>query len=187
MSYDFIAELFVNKDDKEPRYKTHLWGIKDGKTFIREIVMTSYRTSWSDGDDYIKEMDFRELTEYFPLEENPEFETLISEGEKCSKVVLYAYEIDPRFSIGCIFGKDGCFFACFEGNAPDSKVLIRLNRNSSKIMQTNLKSLKARMEVLTLYEVMDRLTGDYKDFDESSCDHLKADLKKSWQAYKKRV
>lgn len=24
MRYDFIAELFVKKDDKEPRYKTHL-------------------------------------------------------------------------------------------------------------------------------------------------------------------
>ena len=65
MRYDFIAELFVKKDDKEPRYKTHLWGIKDEKNFIKEIGMTSCCLMWSDGDDYMKEMDLWELTEYF--------------------------------------------------------------------------------------------------------------------------
>ena len=72
MRYDFIAELFVKKDDKEPRYKTHLWGIKDEKNFIKEIGMTSCCFMWSYGDDYMKEMDLWELTEYFSLKDNPE-------------------------------------------------------------------------------------------------------------------
>ena len=173
MRYDFIAELFVKKDDKEPRYKTHLWGIKDEKNFIKEIGMTSCCLMWSDGDDYMKEMDLWELTEYFSLKDNPELAALFFEGEKCSKVVLYAYEVESGFSIGCNFGSDNCFFAYFSGNAPDSKVTIRLNRNSSKVIEQPLKRLKEKMDLLTLFEVMDRLKTNYADVDESSINQLK--------------
>ena len=134
MRYDFIAELFVKKDDKEPRYKTHLWGIKDEKNFIKEIGMTSCCFMWSDGDDYMKEMDLWELTEYFSLKDNPELAALFFEGEKCSKVVLYAYEVESGFSIGCNFGSDNCFFAYFHTSLTldlhDDRVCIVVDFNN---------------------------------------------------------
>lgn len=177
MRYDFIAELFLKENDEIPRYRTRLNGVNDERELINKIGMAEDNSYWN-GVDYLKEMDLKELTEFFSLEENPELASVISEGNECSKVILHAYEIESGFYIGCNFGKDKCFFAQFEGNAPESKVLIKLNSNSSRVMQIQLKRLKARMDVLTLFEVMDRLVSDYDDIDESSCDRLKEDLKK---------
>jgi len=48
-----------------------------------------------------------------------------------------------------------------------------LNRNSSKVIEQPLKRLKEKMDLLTLFEVMDRLITNYADVDESSINQLK--------------
>lgn len=161
MSYDFIAEFFKEKKDETPLYKTHLWGVADAASFIRDAGMLEDPDSTPGYTDYFKEVNQFELTELFEIEDNPELASILFEGKECKKIVLHAYETEPGIDIGCRFGMEDTAWVRFTGNKSESRVIIS-DMYSPPVVNLPLRCFKEKMGVLTLFEVMDRLQKDYR-------------------------
>jgi len=171
MTYDFIAEFFRTKKDKVPLYRTCLSGNGFAASMIKKIGMSEEPGSTTGYINYIKETNQYELAEFFPFAENPEFESVIFDGESFSKVVLHAYGTESENAIGCNFGADKTIRVSFTGNKPTSRVRISYMDSPAKV-DLPLRCFKEKMGVLTLYEVMKRFEKDYKNIDETSIELL---------------
>lgn len=175
MIYDFIAELFRDKNDTSPMYRTHLWGIPNEESFIKSIGMIENPDSTSGFIDYLKEVNLCELTELLLLEENPELTDIIFEGEACRKIILHAYEIEEKFEIRCSFGVEDAIWATFSGNRQDSRVRIS-SMYQEPVIDLPLRCFKEKMGVLTLFEVMHRLEKDYSHIFDEDLDGLRREF-----------
>ena len=175
MIYDFIAELFRDKNDTSPMYRTHLWGLQNEESFIKSIGMIENPDSTSGFIDYIKEVNLCELTELLLLEENPELTDIIFEGEACRKIILHAYEIEEKFEIRCSFGVEDAIWATFSGNRQDSRVRIS-SMYQEPVIDLPLRCFKEKMGVLTLFEVMHRLEKDYSHIFDEDLDGLRREF-----------
>lgn len=162
MMYDFIAAFYGSEEDETPRYRTHLFGNDLSEPIIRKIGMNVDPDSTPGYLDYIKEISIEDMSEFFPLQKNPELASIIFEGEPCGKIVLHAYESDPGSMICCRFGTEEKIMATFTGNQPASRVRIS-GLDSPAVVDLPLNCFKERMHVLTLFEVMERLKQDYKN------------------------
>ena len=160
MMHVFIAEFYKTETDETPLYSTQLCHIEDSEAFIKSIGMEEDPLSLPGSTDYIKVVKQYELTELFPLENNPELETIILEGQECRKTVLHAYETKSDINIVCDLGVEGTIWAHFTGNKPDSRVRIS-HMYFPPVADLPLRCFKEKMGVLTLNEVIDKLETEY--------------------------
>ena len=121
--YVFIAEFYKRETDETPLYSTQV-SIKDGEAVIKNINMEEDPISLPDSADYIKVMNKHELAGAVSLDDNPELEAIIFEGQECRKVELHAYDTEYEPKISCAFGEERTIVASFTGNQPDSRVRI---------------------------------------------------------------
>lgn len=156
----FIAEFYKTDKDETPLYSTQLCRIEDNEAFIKSIGMEEDPLSLPGSTDYIKVVKQYELTELFPLENNPELESIILEGHECRKAVLHAYETKSDINIVCDLGVEGTIWAYFTGNKPDSRVRIS-HMYFPPVADLPLRCFKEKMGVLTLNEVIDKLETEY--------------------------
>ena len=163
MMYDFIAEFYLDRRHEEPTYKTHLWGIShaDAMAFIESNGFIKDPDTTPGYTDYILETNSIDLTGLFPLEENPELAEIFFEGKECKRVLLHAYEVEPGSELGCSFGIEDTLWARFTGNKPDSRVTIS-HMYFPPVVDLPLRCFKEKFEVLTLFEVMDKLKKFYR-------------------------
>lgn len=161
MTYEFIADFYKGDNDETPIYKTHLTTNHDQDSLIMSLGMKEeIAPGWY--VDYFKEVTLDELTENFPLNDNPELSLILFEGVKCTKIILRACEVECGFVLGCNFGKSNSLFVRFAGNSHDSNVTIT-DEVSSKSVKLKLGNLKEKMEVITVFEVMEKLQKEYSD------------------------
>ena len=160
MRYDFIAEFFAAATDLEPIYRTHLNDIQDEEGFIKENGFVGV-TDTSDYD-YLLETDVNHLNGIVSGESNPEMLAICFEGDICERVRITAYEFcegEAAF-VGFCYGDDFEYEVVFEGNRPDDKVVIE---TCGGPIIAPLSVLKERFNVLTLFEVADRLEDRIKN------------------------
>ena len=160
MRYDFIAEFFAKPTDKEPIYRTRLNEIQPECNFLKDngFVYVSFNSDY----DYILETNIEHLQKIVPGESNPELLTICFEGEVCERVRITAYEFcegEAAFA-GFCYGDDFEYEVVFEGNRPDDKVVIE---TCGGPITAPLHYLKERFNVLTLFEVVDRLEDRIKN------------------------
>lgn len=173
MRYDFIAEFYKETADETPIYKTHLNGINDPESFIRENGFEEVQNGWY--ADQGLETDISGLQDLIDGTRNPELLSICFEGEECKKIVIMAYEIESGCEsfIGCNFGKENSLMARFGGNQFDSVVQIVGDKKSFTLP---LKCFKNKYDVLTIFEAMDRIKKDYCDLVESDLDKMENDF-----------
>ena len=121
--YVFIAEFYKRETDETPLYSTQV-SIKDGEAVIKNINMEEDPMSLPESPDYIKVMNKHELAGAVSLDDNPELEAIIFEGQECRKVELHAYDTEYEPKTSCAFGEERTIVASFTGNKPDSRVRI---------------------------------------------------------------
>ncbi len=154
MYYDFIAEFFANSNDAEPIYRTYVNGVQDAEGFIREKGFVEVADEWE--GDFVLETDMECLNGWVDANLNPELLTICLEGEVCDRVRIYAFEYHAGEGsfIGFCYGDDDEYRVVFAGNRPDDKVVIE---TCGGPITAPLHYLKERFNVLTLFEVMERL------------------------------
>lgn len=160
MYYDFIAEFFANPNDAEPIYRTYVNGVQDTEGFIREKGFVKVADEWE--GDFVLETDMECLNGWVDANLNPELLTICLEGEVCDRVRIYAFEYHAGEGsfIGFCYGDDDEYRVVFEGNRPDDKVVIE---TCGGPITAPLHYLKERFNVLTLFEVVDRLEDRIKN------------------------
>ena len=160
MYYDFIAEFFANSNDAEPIYRTYVNGVQDAEGFIREKGFVKVADEWE--GDFVLETDMECLNGWVDANLNPELLTICLEGEVCDRVRIYAFEYHAGEGsfIGFCYGDDDEYRVVFEGNRPDDKVVIE---TCGGPITAPLHYLKERFNVLTLFEVMERLEDRIKN------------------------
>lgn len=160
MYYDFIAEFFANSNDAEPIYRTYVNGVQDTEGFIREKGFVKVADEWE--GDFVLETDMECLNGWVDANLNPELLTICLEGEVCDRVRIYAFEYHAGEGsfIGFCYGDDDEYRVVFEGNRPDDKVVIE---TCGGPITAPLHYLKERFNVLTLFEVVDRLEDRIKN------------------------
>ena len=160
MYYDFIAEFFANSNDAEPIYRTYVNGVQDAEGFIREKGFVEVADEWE--GDFVLETDMECLNGWVDENLNPELLTICLEGEVCDRVRIYAFEYHAGEGsfIGFCYGDDDEYRVVFEGNRPDDKVVIE---TCGGPITAPLHYLKERFNVLTLFEVMERLEKRIKN------------------------
>ena len=160
MYYDFIAEFFANSNDAEPIYRTYVNGVQDTEGFIREKGFVKVADEWE--GDFVLETDIECLNGWVDANLNPELLTICLEGEVCDRVRIYAFEYHAGEGsfIGFCYGDDDEYRVVFEGNRPDDKVVIE---TCGGPITAPLHYLKERFNVLTLFEVVDRLEDRIKN------------------------
>ena len=160
MYYDFIAEFFANSNDAEPIYRTYVNGVQDTEGFIREKGFVKVADEWE--GDFVLETDMECLNGWVDANLNPELLTICLECEVCDRVRIYAFEYHAGEGsfIGFCYGDDDEYRVVFEGYRPDDKVVIE---TCGGPITAPLHYLKERFNVLTLFEVVDRLEDRIKN------------------------
>ena len=147
--YIFIAEFYKRETDETPLYSTQV-SIRDCEAFIKNINMKEDPRSLPESPDYIKVMNKHELAGAVSLDDNPELEAIIFEGQECRKVELHAYDTEYE---------------------PDSRVRIS-HMYFQPVADLPLRCFKEKMGVLTLNEVICKLEADYGHLSVDSLDEF---------------
>lgn len=160
MKYQFIAEFYQDKHSEKPLYKTHLWGVDDGEGFIKEHGFTEVPDFNPEYPEYMKEMSEIDVAVLFQFHKNLELAEIIMAGKPCREAIVYAYPADEDTEICLKFGVEQAHWARFSGNNRDSRVQIS-EMYFEPVVDLPLRCFKAKMGVITLFEVMERLDSDY--------------------------
>ena len=99
MKYQFIAEFYQDKHSEKPVYKTHLWGVEDAESFIKEQGFTEVPDFDPEYPEYMKEMRDIDVAILFQFHKNLELAEIIMAGKPCRKAVVYAYPADEDSEI----------------------------------------------------------------------------------------
>lgn len=157
--YVFIAEFYKRETDVTPLYSTRI-RIEDSESFIKNINMEEDPMSLPESPDYIKVMNKHELAGIVSMEDNPELEAIIFEGQECRQIELHAYDAEYEPKISCALGVERTIVASFTGYNPDSRVYIS-NMFYPPVVNLPLRCFKEKMGVITLNEVIEKLETDY--------------------------
>ena len=157
MSYAYIAEFLKKKNGAE--------------VALYRTVLCRYEAVYIPEIDNGAKIQKRELTELFPPEKNPELSSILVDGKKYFKIILRPYNINEPNEYHCSFGADNGFSASIYGNVPDSRVVIT-HKDSPDMIDLPLRCFKDKLNVITVFEVIERLKNDYRRLEKDDMETL---------------
>lgn len=193
MIYDFIAAFYENANDKEPRFRVPLGtfkGVETQSLLAKGFTEVDGTQNWV--TDYQKEVQEDELQEWTFEGYDPCEILTVLDGRDFGRIVINAYELEKTDDEGNIPARGihlNLASVTFTGNShADDIVHIKENGGKHRHLEVPLVKLLRHFDVLTMFEVMDKMQklleshskwtfGEFKNYlEEATSEHEKGHL-----------